>query len=125
MVVRVGGGPSPWCVADLHCSACLLVSFMMWSRSSGVNKAKNVVVGSPKGMDGPTGSNNSRTLTVQGMPDHHYLHDHYDYSPHYYCSLSSSEGDGDSVGMVTETGRLGTEVVTETECRTTGNGGGD
>jgi len=59
MVVQVGGGPSPWCVADMHCSACLLVSLTIWSRSSGVNRAKNVV-GSPRGMDGPTGSEVSR-----------------------------------------------------------------
>ena len=50
--------------------ACLFVSLTIWSRISGVNRAKNVVAGSPKGMDGPTGSENSRMLTVQGVSDH-------------------------------------------------------
>jgi len=49
VVVQVGRGPSPWCVADMHCSPYLFVSLTIWSRSSGVNRAKNVVVGSPKG----------------------------------------------------------------------------
>ena len=58
VVVQVGGGPSPWCVADIHCSAYLFVSLTMWSRSSGVNRAKNLAVGSPKVMDGSTGFEN-------------------------------------------------------------------
>ena len=35
-----------------------------------MNRGKKVVVGSPKGMDGPTASENSRMLTVQGVSDH-------------------------------------------------------
>ena len=70
VVVQVGGGPSPWRVADMHCSSYLFVSLTMWLRSSGVNRVKNVVVGSPKVMDGPTGSENSRMLTAQGVSGH-------------------------------------------------------
>ena len=69
VVVQVGGGPSLLQICTTQHTYPFL-SCTMWSRSSGVNRAKKVVVGSPKVMDGSTGSKNSRMFTVQGVSDH-------------------------------------------------------